>query len=65
MRNYLHTKDFTNKISRDFVHRWRDIVRTSRQLNTENDYKNRMVVLGVKQLKKALEKNNGKNSKEL
>ena len=56
--NYLlkKNKDFTNKILRDYVHRWRDIVRASRQLDTENDYKNRMIVLGVKQLKKALEK---------
>ena len=56
--NYLlrKNKDFTNKILRDYVQRWRDVVRASRQLDTENEYKNRMIVLGVKQLKKALEK---------
>jgi hypothetical protein len=56
--NYLlrKNKDFTNKILRDYVQRWRDVIRASRQLDTENEYKNRMIVLGVKQLKKALEK---------
>lgn len=56
--NYLlkKNKDFTNKILRDYIQKWRDIVRASQQMDTENDYKNRMITLGVRQLKKALER---------